>query len=51
MIIANSPDAIGSEMTSVQIKTINTDWIKIENAKKAVIAKNIINLVEDLFNT
>ncbi len=51
MIIANSPDAIGSEVTTVQIKTTNDNWIKIENANKAVIAKNIINLVENLFNT
>ncbi len=45
MIIANSPDAIGSDKSTVQIKTSNGGWIKIENATKTTIAKRIIALL------
>jgi len=45
MIIANSPDAIGSEKSTVQIKTSDGGWIKIENSTKTTIAKRIIALL------
>ena len=45
MIIANSPDAIGSEKSTVQIKTPESGWIKIENTTKTTIAKRIISLL------
>ena len=45
MIIANSPDAIGSDKSTVQIKTPGSGWIKIENATKTTIAKKIIALL------
>lgn len=51
IIIANSPDAIGSEVTTVQIKTITGKWIKIEKANKNAIAKKIINLIENLLQS
>ena len=47
MIIANSPDAIGSEKSTVHIKTSDGGWVKIENATKATIAKRIIALLAD----
>jgi len=42
MIIANSPDAIGSDKSTVHIKTSNGGWVKIEDAAKTTIAKRII---------
>ena len=48
MIIANSVTAIGAEMTSVEIKTSTSDWLKLSTAKKATIAKKIIRLIEKL---
>ena len=45
MIIANSPDAIGSDKSTVQIKTPESGWLKIENATKRTIAKKIVTLL------
>jgi phosphopantothenoylcysteine synthetase/decarboxylase len=45
IIIANSPAAIGSEKSTVHIKTTNSNWIKIENATKTTIAKRIVDLL------
>ena len=47
MIIANTPAAIGADRTSVQIKTPDSPWTKIENTTKATIAKKIIRLIEN----
>lgn len=46
MIVANTPAAIGADKSSIQIKTSDSGWIKIENATKAAIARRIIALVE-----
>jgi len=46
MIIANTPDAIGSDKTTVQIKTPDSPWAKIENASKTTIAEKIISLIK-----
>jgi phosphopantothenoylcysteine decarboxylase/phosphopantothenate--cysteine ligase len=48
MIIANTPAAIGADKSSVQIKTPDSAWIKIENATKITTAKRVIRLVEKL---
>ncbi len=48
MIIANTPAAIGADKSTVQIKTPDSPWTKIENATKAASAKRIIRLVEKL---
>jgi len=48
MIIANTPAAIGAEKSTVQIKTPDSSWTKIENATKTRIARKIVSLVEDL---
>ena len=48
MIIANTTAAIGSDRSTVQIRTSVSSWIKIENASKAVIANKIIRLAEKL---
>ena len=48
MVVANTPEAIGSDKSSVQIKTPGAKWSKIENASKTAIAKKIIHLAEKL---
>lgn len=48
MIVANSPAAIGSDKSSVQIKTLDSAWVKIENAAKSTTARKIISLAEKL---
>ena len=48
MIIANTPSAIGSEITSVQVKTAERAWLKIDKSTKTVIAKKTIRQIESL---
>jgi phosphopantothenoylcysteine synthetase/decarboxylase len=46
MIIANTSDAIGAEKSTVQIKTPNCKWLKLQQASKARIAQKIIAHVQ-----
>ncbi len=46
MIIANTPDAISAERSTVEIKTPNSDWLKLSCAAKTTIARRVIKLVE-----
>jgi phosphopantothenoylcysteine decarboxylase/phosphopantothenate--cysteine ligase len=46
MIIANSPASIGAGESTVHIKTLTSEWVEVANAKKAVIARTIISLIE-----
>ena len=48
MIIANTPAAIAAEKSVVQIKTADSDWVKLPLATKAATAKKIIRLIETL---
>lgn len=48
MIIANTPAAIGTDKTSVQIKTPSGNWLKLPAARKSAIASRIIRLTEKL---
>ena len=48
MIIANTPDSIGSVETTVQIKLPDSAWLKIKNAPKTTIAREIIRTIESL---
>jgi phosphopantothenoylcysteine decarboxylase/phosphopantothenate--cysteine ligase len=48
MIAANTPAAIGADRSNVQIKISNSQWLKIQNAKKSAIANKIIRLIEKL---
>lgn len=48
MIVANTPAAIGADKSSVQIKTRNMPWLKIQNATKSATASKIIRLAEKL---
>jgi phosphopantothenoylcysteine decarboxylase/phosphopantothenate--cysteine ligase len=47
IIVANSPAAIGSDNSSVQIKPLDSPWSKIERATKTTIAKRIIRLIDN----
>jgi len=48
MIVANSPAAIGADKSNVQIKILNSSWIKIVNSTKSSTANKIIRLIEKL---
>ncbi|MHC4459958.1 MAG: phosphopantothenoylcysteine decarboxylase domain-containing protein [Planctomycetota bacterium] len=50
MIIANRPTAIGSGKTAVQIKTLNSRWLRTQNISKAAIASRIVRLIENLLS-
>ena len=45
MIIANTPAAIGSVKSSIQIKMPARKWLKLPHATKTTIAKKIIDLL------
>ena len=45
MIIANTPTAIGSEKSTVHIKTPHSEWIKLPFVSKTAIAHRIITLL------
>ncbi len=48
MIIANTPAAIGSDKSSVQIRATGGKWLKIPQASKTTIAQKIISLIGDI---
>jgi phosphopantothenoylcysteine decarboxylase/phosphopantothenate--cysteine ligase len=48
MIVANSPSAIGAVKSNVQIKTLNSSWLEIQNTAKSATATKIIHMVEKL---
>lgn len=48
MIIANTPDSIGSDESTVQIKVPDGKWLKLSNTTKAAIAERIIVLLTRL---
>ena len=48
MIVANTPAAIGADKSNVQIKTLNSSWLEIQNATKITTAKTIIRILEKL---
>lgn len=48
MIIANTPDSIGSDESTVHMKTPDGKWLKLANVTKAAIAKRIIDLLTRL---
>lgn len=50
MIIANRPTAIGSGKTAVQMKTVNSKWLRTQNISKTAIASRIVRLIENLLS-
>jgi phosphopantothenoylcysteine decarboxylase/phosphopantothenate--cysteine ligase len=48
MIVANTPDAIAADKSTVHIKTPGSKWLKIENKKKTTISKKIIALIKSM---
>ena len=49
IIIANNISAIDSEKSTVYIKTLETEWQKIENVAKYRIAKKIVKMIETIY--
>jgi len=49
MIVANRPETIGSEKTSVDVRTCEGGWTKIRRADKTVVARKIIAAIEGAF--
>lgn len=47
IIVANASAVIGADTSSVQIKTLDSPWTKIENVAKTTIAKRIIRLIDN----
>jgi len=47
MIVANAPDSISAEKTTVHVKRRGKDWIQIANAPKGTIARRIISLLDE----
>ncbi len=45
MIIANTPAAIGTDKSTVHIRTQDSRWTKIEKATKSIIAKKVISVI------
>lgn len=48
MIVANAPTAIGAEVSTLYIKSVDSDWLEIANAGKATSAKHIVDRIERL---
>lgn len=48
MIIANTPDSIGFDKSTVHMKTPHGKWLKLTNTTKTTIAKRIIDLLTRL---
>lgn len=48
MIVANQPSAIGSDKSSIHIKTKNTNWQTFENISKTISAKRVIEQINNL---
>jgi phosphopantothenoylcysteine decarboxylase/phosphopantothenate--cysteine ligase len=48
MIVANAPEAIGTEASTLHIKAQESDWIEAQNLRKATSASRIIRMIEGL---
>ncbi|MBN2131301.1 MAG: DUF2971 domain-containing protein [Sedimentisphaerales bacterium] len=46
MIVANAPDAIDAETSTVHIKILDADWLELADKTKETIARRIITLIE-----
>jgi phosphopantothenoylcysteine decarboxylase/phosphopantothenate--cysteine ligase len=47
MIVANTPGAIGTDTSALHIKTADSDWVQIDNTRKAASAKHIIRMIQE----
>lgn len=48
MVVANTPGAIGTDTSTLHIKTANADWMEISAAHKTASARRIIRMIERL---
>jgi phosphopantothenoylcysteine decarboxylase/phosphopantothenate--cysteine ligase len=46
LIIANAPDSIGAERTTLHIKTAGSGWVEINDTRKTVSAGRIIRMID-----
>ena len=46
MIIANTPAAIAAEKVTTHIKTTHSDWIQVDDAMKATVARKVVSMLE-----
>lgn len=49
IIIANKPEAIGADKSTVWIKPANGNWTSVINKNKSIIAHSVIRLAENAF--
>jgi phosphopantothenoylcysteine decarboxylase/phosphopantothenate--cysteine ligase len=49
MIVANTPQAIGSNLTQIHYKTADGKWCKSPLASKQIIAKKLIKAIEKIY--
>ena len=45
VIVANAPGAIGTETSTLHVRSANSDWTRISHAQKAGSARQIIHLI------
>ena len=48
MIVANAPEAINAEVSTVHIKTRGSEWIELSAARKSTTARRIVRLAGQL---
>ncbi len=48
MIVANTPSAIGAEISTVHVKTAHAKWIEFGPAQKGVTARRVLQRIEGL---
>ena len=46
MVMANTPTAIGADKSTILIKTSDSPWVEIKDARKVAIAKKVVRMVE-----
>ena len=50
MIVANEPAAIGADLSTLYIKTVNSNWVACENSSKTSSANRMMGMVQKLFD-
>ncbi len=46
MIVANAPSSIGSDTSTLYVRTRRMDWLEIRDARKAASARRIIRMID-----
>jgi phosphopantothenoylcysteine decarboxylase / phosphopantothenate---cysteine ligase len=48
MIVANAPEAVGAEKSTVHVKAREAEWVETTNQSKARIARSILSVIENI---